>query len=281
MPIEFINNNGLLNNATRKRIRSHAALGRNKGKKITRPSRKDVSTTTTPFRTPTTMKRVSEAVEIGSDIERPIGDALFFPVLLPGESKRLAKKGMNVTLRRILYWLDWTTLILAYAQCLVISFMSAIRYSPELSNGLDYTSLSTSICVQYMFVDEACKHYPWFNTFHLRKCGNFDAGFHCAMATAIPCLNKLASKPEDILQAMRHISHTLRLVNQKLSGQSGVTDLTISAIVNMAQYEHQQNQHQQGFVHVQGLRRITQLRGGVSQLMKSPAGLVQKILRYG
>lgn len=239
------------------------------------------TTTAASFRIPMTMERVSEAVGTGSDIERPIDDALFFPVLLPGESKGLVKKGMTETLRGILHWLDWTTLILAYAQCLVVSFMNAIRYSTELSNGLDYASLCTSICVQYMFVDEACKYCPWFNEFHLRKCGNFDAGFHCAMATAIPCLNKLASKPEGVFQAMRHVSHTLRLVNQKLSDQSAVTDLTISAIVNMAQYEHHQNQHQQGFIHVQGLRRIAQLRGGVSELMKSPSSLVQKILRYG
>lgn len=158
--------------------------------------------------------------------------------------------------------------------------MSSIQYSPELSSGLDYEGLSTSICVEYMFVDEACKYSSWFNTFHLRICDNSYAGFHCAMAAAIPYLNKMTNQPEGILQAMHHVLHTLRLVNQKLSGQSTVTDLTIAVVVNMAQYELQQNEHQQGFVHVQGLRRIAQLRGGMPRLKESPSGLVEKILRY-
>lgn len=108
----------------------------------------------------------------------------------------------------------------------------------------------------------------------------FDAGFHSAMATAITCLSGLVSKPEGMIQAMRHVSHTFRLVNQRLSGQSAVTDLTIAAIVSMAQYEHLQNQYQQGSVHVQGLQRIAQLRGGVGELMTSHPDLVQKMLRY-
>lgn len=32
-------------------------------------------------------------------------------------------------------------------------------FSPELSNGLDYGELSAPVCVQNMFVDEACKEY--------------------------------------------------------------------------------------------------------------------------
>lgn len=100
------------------------------------------------------------------------------------------------------------------------------------------------------------------------------------MATALSCLAKQASQPEDRLWAMRHVSRTFSLVNQKLAGQNAVTDLTIAVIVSMAQYEHHQNQYQQGSVHVQGLHRIAHLRGGIPQLIKNPTGLVQKVLRY-
>ncbi|GIK05403.1 hypothetical protein Aspvir_009512 [Aspergillus viridinutans] len=47
----------------------------------------------------------------------------------------------------------------------------------------------------------------------------------------------------------------------------------------MAQYERHQNQYQRGFVHVQGLRRMVQLQGGVLQVSKSHHILVQKMLR--
>jgi hypothetical protein len=94
MAFEFINNNNL-NDATKKRIRSHAALGKNKGKKISRPPRKDALTTVmTSFRVPLIIQRVSEAKRTVEEIERPLDDGLFFPGLLPGESKGLVKKGV-------------------------------------------------------------------------------------------------------------------------------------------------------------------------------------------
>ncbi|GFF29052.1 hypothetical protein IFM61606_10282 [Aspergillus udagawae] len=179
------------------------------------------------------MKGASVTAEKPYDIERPIDDGLLFPGLLPNESKGLAKK--------------------------VIAFVNAIRFSPEVSNGLDYAGLGAPLCVKYMFADEAC--------------------FHGVMATTILHLNNLTSKPEGLFEARRHISHTFRLVHQKLSGQSAVTDETIAVIVSMTQYEHYQHQYQQGSVHVQGLRRIAQLRGGLLQLVTGGSGLAQKMLR--
>lgn len=103
MPFEFISNNGLNNDATRTRIRSHAARGIIKGNKISRQSRKTaLAPTTTSFRVPLIMRGSSEAKEKIYDIERPIDDGLLFPGLLPGESKGLVKKGMRGTSPRIL-----------------------------------------------------------------------------------------------------------------------------------------------------------------------------------
>ncbi|KAH1637309.1 hypothetical protein KXX16_004983 [Aspergillus fumigatus] len=237
MPFEFIDNHNDLshNDAARKRIRSHAALGKNRGKKIMRPSTKGVSTTTiTSFRIPFIMRGDSKAKRQDPTIERPIDDGLIFPGLLPGESKGIVKEA-------------------------VISFLSSMGFSPELSNGLDYGELSAPVCVQNMFVDEAC--------------------FHSTMATALLCLDNLVSKPDGKLQAMRHASNTFCLLQQKISLQSVITDLTIAAVIGMAQYEHQLHQFQQGSVHVHGLWRMAQLRGGILKLMEGQSGLGEKILR--
>jgi hypothetical protein len=107
------------------------------------------------------------------------------------------------------------------------------------------------------------------------------AGFHCAVATSILCLNNLITRQEGILQAMSHISHTFRLINQRLSRQEAISDTTMAGIVSMAQYERHQNQYQRGFVHVQGLRRMVQLQGGLLQVSRSHHILVLKMLRYG
>jgi hypothetical protein len=101
------------------------------------------------------------------------------------------------------------------------------------------------------------------------------------MATALNYLDNLVIEPEGKFQAMRHASHMLRVVNQNLHEQSAINDFTIAAVINMAQYEHHQRQFQQGSIHMQGLWQIAQLRGGVSNLIRSPSGLGQKMLRYG
>jgi hypothetical protein len=116
---------------------------------------------------------------------------------------------------------------------------------------------------------------------HPMNWANSGTGFHGVMATTILHLNNLTSKPEGLFEARRHISHTFRLVHRKLSGQSAVTDETIAVIVSMTQYEHYQHEYQQGSVHVHGLRRIAQLRGGLLQLVTGGSGLAQKMLRYG
>ncbi|KAF7155892.1 hypothetical protein CNMCM5623_008772 [Aspergillus felis] len=141
----------------------------------------------------------------------------------------------------------------------VVGFLCATRYAPQLSKALDFTGHASSMFVRYIFIDEAC--------------------FHCAVATSILCLNNLVTKQEGILQAMSHISHTFRLINQRLSSQEAINDTIMAVIVSMAQYERHQNQYQRGFVHVQGLRRMVQLQGGVLQVSKSHHILVQKMLR--
>ncbi|KAK9649136.1 hypothetical protein HCH54_003555 [Aspergillus fumigatus] len=141
----------------------------------------------------------------------------------------------------------------------VVGFLSAARYVPQLSKAIDSPSEASSMFVRYIFIDQAC--------------------FHCAVATSILCLNDLVTRKEGILQAMSHISHTFRLINQRLSGQEAISDTTMAVIFSMSQYERHQNEYQRGFVHVQALRRMVQLQGGLLQVTKSNHILVQKMLR--
>jgi hypothetical protein len=131
--------------------------------------------------------------------------------------------------------------------------------------------------VRYIFIDQACEFIRARIT---TWADGSTTGFHCAVATSILCLNNLVTKQEGILQAMSHISHTFRLINQRLSLQEEISDTTMAVIVSMAQYERHQNQYQRGFVHVQALRRMVQLQGGLLQVSKSHHILVQKMLLY-
>lgn len=99
------------------------------------------------------------------------------------------------------------------------------------------------------------------------------------MALSVIALNNLVINQEDHMQAIRHLSHTFRLVNERLSGNDAVSDTTIAVVVMMAQYERHSSQHSQGLVHLKGLQRIVELRGGISQLTKNKPSLAQKIFR--
>lgn len=79
------------------------------------------------------------------------------------------------------------------------------------------------------------------------------------------------------MEAMRHLSKTFRLVNEKLSRDEAVSDTTIAVIVMMSHYERLQNKLAQGLIHLDGLHRMVNLRGGISQLRRG--GLALKIFR--
>ncbi|KAI5459123.1 hypothetical protein BGZ63DRAFT_271394 [Mariannaea sp. PMI_226] len=240
MAFQFIDNSSI-DGATRKRIRSHAALGKNAGKTLNRPSRKNaqrprVMTATALVRVPKAVRDTykSERNEPPvPELERQIDDGICFPVELAAESRQLARQ--------------------------VFHFLSGPRFAPELNNAVDCTGTTVSIWVQLMLVDEAY--------------------FHCALALSISALNKLLLVKKDSTSAMQHLSQTFHIISQRLSGNRAVSNETIAAVVGMAQYERHHGEHSRGLVHVRGLWRMVQLRGGIAQLAYEKPSLTQKIFR--
>lgn len=109
MRLEFIDNNTVIDRAARKRIRSHAAMGRNAGKTLVRPSRKKlfgpgVSTTTAFIPIPKVQVEGHQS-ESSEDavpgIERQVDDGLCFPVQLAPGSRSLVRRGMYVCMAHI------------------------------------------------------------------------------------------------------------------------------------------------------------------------------------
>ena len=84
---------------------------------------------------------------------------------------------------------------------------------------------------------------------------------------------------QDFIEAMRHLSRAFRLVNEKLSGNEALSDTTMAVVISMTQYERLRGQHRQGLVHLDGLLRMVELRGGISQVMSTNPPLAQKIFR--
>lgn len=80
-------------------------------------------------------------------------------------------------------------------------------------------------------------------------------------------------------EAMGLVAFTFRLLNKKLSGNDALKDPTIAAVVAMTQYERLRGEYQHGLIHLEGIRRMVELRGGISRIIISRPGLAQKIFR--
>ncbi|KAL3489893.1 hypothetical protein BJX62DRAFT_238712 [Aspergillus germanicus] len=238
MPFEFIDNNAPIDRASRRRIRSRAATGKNANRTLARPSKahllKNPAASSTPFKAPTSLHKARENQQDQEDliveIGRPVDDGLEFPIRVRPESRYLVREALF--------------------------FFTNIRHNPQLDGALVTPDNMRTLWVQYFFQDEAY--------------------FHCSVATSILCSK---NRVDETAQGMRHIAHTYRIVQERLNGKEATSDMTIAILVIMSQYDRLQGQYMRGFIHVQGLYRMAQLRGGIVKLSRECWGIAQKLLR--
>ncbi|KAL4876073.1 hypothetical protein BJY04DRAFT_148587 [Aspergillus karnatakaensis] len=241
MPFEFIDNSVTIDRATRKRIRTRAATGKNANRTLARPSKVTALKTNAavPFLAPASLQVIRGAVDdsieddeggIQIGIQAPVGDGISVPVYVPVKSRSLVREALF--------------------------FFCGVRHIQELDGALESPDVTSTIWVRYFFVDEAY--------------------FHCSLATSILCSKNLL---HETAQGMYHIARTYRLVQQRLMSSEATSDMTISVLVIMSQYERLQGQYERGYIHMQGLRRMIDLRGGIVQLSRECTGVIQKVLR--
>ncbi|TVY48307.1 hypothetical protein LOCC1_G001955 [Lachnellula occidentalis] len=242
MPFEFVNNNASIDRVARSRIRSHVAIGRNVGKTIVRPSRKRMN----ELRVKAPIALILKAEKVAHDLENKQD-------VVP-EIERQVGDGLSV--------FTFPEHVMPASKGLLqraFSLFSGPLHAPELTYAIDATECRTTIWVQLMFQDEAY--------------------FHCALAVSLVALNKLVMKQEDPTEAIHHQSRTLRLINERLSGQDAVSDTNIAVVVALTQYDRLRGNYYNSLAHIQGLQRMIELRGGISKLAHSKPGITQKIFR--
>ncbi|KAH8897939.1 hypothetical protein GQ53DRAFT_818191 [Thozetella sp. PMI_491] len=234
MPFQFIDNSSEIGPAARRRIRSHAATGKNLGRTIVRPSRKK-AVIVKPRYGPPPSQLPPKAQDLSPTIERQIGDGLSV-LLLPANLSRdpsVVQRG--------------------------IAFFCRMHYTPELYKAFAPHQGPPTMWFQLTFQDEAY--------------------FHIVIATTIISLNTITAEKEDPELAVRHVTQALRLVNQRLSQADALSDASMAVVVMMAQYERHLERYFKGLVHLEGIHRMVQMRGGIAELTRSKPTLGQKIAR--
>ncbi|KAL2829804.1 hypothetical protein BDW59DRAFT_142053 [Aspergillus cavernicola] len=106
-----------------------------------------------------------------------------------------------------------------------------------------------------------------------------EAYFHSTLAISASYVDFFRRKPAISSKTLHHISQAYALVNIKLSGPFSVSDSAIAAVVSLAIYQQVHHQPATGLLHLHGLYRMIQLRGGIARLMQENRALALKPLR--
>lgn len=71
---------------------------------------------------------------------------------------------------------------------------------------------------------------------------------------------------ESSAKALYHLSQTFAQVKKRLEGDDALSDSTIAIVMSLINQEQMRQQYSAAVVHVKGLQRMIELRGGLSQL---------------
>ncbi|KAI0534211.1 hypothetical protein GGR58DRAFT_67898 [Xylaria digitata] len=243
MPVQFIDN-ASIDKKTRTLIRSHAAKGKNLGRTIHRPSRHP--------RKRQVAASVMPSEEPFSDEGRGFHNSgnLESSVSIQRQFQEDLSSSLpfNVsrTCRRFFYQF--------------VTFMNVGPYSSALSKTIIHGNKPRPF-LQYAFIDEAF--------------------FHCVVAMSVAASVSLSLTRQETIEALCHLSRSLRLVNQRLAGDGDIalSDTTLAVVIAMTQHERLLGYHQHALIHFEGVQRIIALRGGISMLLSDCPGIAQKVFR--
>ncbi|KAF5019377.1 hypothetical protein F66182_8627 [Fusarium sp. NRRL 66182] len=265
MKFQFVENGSATKPGSRKVIRSHVMKGRNLGRIIQGRGRKHAALQEYDFFKDIHQLKESKGInKYGKDDDSIIdrdGNALVFPEFMPvdiicplnnpfaGEEYTYFSIPVQLTpsMRYLVYQFNTSicNLIYPYSFC---------RPTDEIG----------SPWFKYMVADAAC--------------------LHCLLAMVTTYLNLLRT-PElpnlESLEATRHFSQALRLMNPRLSNPSAAQkDANMAIIVSLAIHSNMIQDLSASAMHLSGLQRLLDLRsGGITDLRECNRALLQKMCR--
>ncbi|GFF88991.1 hypothetical protein IFM53868_05688 [Aspergillus udagawae] len=130
-----------------------------------------------------------------------------------------------------------------------------------------------------LFPPQFCTKYDIIKSIWVNYVLADEAYFHSTLAISSSYVDFFQRKPAISPKTLHHISQAYALVNIKLSGPFSVSDSAIAAVVSLAIYQQIHHQPATGLVHLHGLYRMIQLRGGIARLMQENRALALKPLR--
>ncbi|KAL6890806.1 hypothetical protein GGI43DRAFT_414848 [Trichoderma evansii] len=251
MEFTFIDNNKGIDSDTRSLIRHRAAKGWNLGRKINRPSRVKAFERRVPEEVSTTtgLKHASaRTAHENSKEEIPPhgGNEDVLPPIEPiiGDSVSILSLPIDVAQKDRVLLYD------------AVAFMRSPRCAPSLGKALAQVSVNGSLFLQLIFTDQAY--------------------YHCALALVLECTK---GSPQANISATRHITQVFRLINERISREERITYPTMAVVMSLSTYESTRGRYDRGIIHLLGLHRMIEMRGGLDRIGSEKPEIMQKLYR--
>lgn len=105
--------------------------------------------------------------------------------------------------------------------------------------------------------------------------------FQCSLSLMQVCNELFMGDGSSSPKALHYLSHTFALVNKRLRSDKALSDSTIGIIVSLINQEQIRRNRTAAEIHICGLSRIVELRGGLDKLeAEGTVLLVLRICKY-
>ncbi|KAG7407499.1 hypothetical protein Forpe1208_v012902 [Fusarium oxysporum f. sp. rapae] len=249
MKFQFIDNDSTQKPGARKAIRSHVMKGKNlgrtiqgRGKRHAAPQLNDLYKGPDQSKKDFGVEEGTKSLDIAVDND---GNALLFPEIPDTDTTYSINN--------------------PYSGKEYTYFSFPVQFTPSMRYYIyEFHTAICNIIYPYMVADQAC--------------------LHCLLAMAATYLNVLRNIPIPNLESMeatRHFSQALRLMNPRLSQPSAAQkDSNIAIIISLAIHSNITQNLTASTMHLQGLDNLLTFRpGGISDIRECNRALLHKICR--
>ncbi|KAM0425183.1 hypothetical protein ACHAPT_009500 [Fusarium lateritium] len=260
MKFHFVDSHASSDPGSRRAIRRHVMKGKNLGRTIQGRGRKHAAAQEDKIFEGVQRKEKPEEIVVARQ-ERDVrvdsdGNPLIFPEIVPPDA--LGSPSSPFVGEEYTYF------------AFPIQFTPSMRYMVYQF----HTAVCDAIYPAFFCSPTEQVGSPWFKYMITDQ-----AFLHCLLAMVATYLN-LFRKPDcEPLEATRHFSQTLRLINPKLMQPTPPQDSTIAIIISLAIHSKLIRDPPKCSMHLDGLQRLVDLRGGLSQIRESNRALLHKICR--
>ncbi|KAF4497434.1 Argininosuccinate synthase [Fusarium agapanthi] len=251
MKFQFIDNDSTQKPGARKAIRSHVMKGKNLGRTIQGRGKRHAASQVNDLHKSPDLSRSDVSVEerrksLDGAVNN-VGNALLFPEIPDTDTDTTYSINNPYSGKEYTY------------------FSFPVQFTPSMRYYVyEFHTAICNIIYPYMVADQAC--------------------LHCLLAMAATYLNILRNIPTpsvESIEATRHFSQALRLMNPRLSQPSAAqADSNIAIIISLAIHSNITQNLTTSTMHLQGLENLLTFRpGGISDIRECNRALLHKTCR--